>query len=77
MTGWPDQPQNVGFYDLPGSYHNHAGGLSFADGHSEIRRWVDGRTTPPLTIDGEILDVYSAPNNQDILWLQERATRPK
>jgi prepilin-type N-terminal cleavage/methylation domain-containing protein len=77
MTGWPDQPQNVGFYDLPASYHNHAGGLSFADGHSEIRRWMDGRTTPPLAIDAEIPDVYHSPHNKDVLWLQDRATRPK
>jgi prepilin-type N-terminal cleavage/methylation domain-containing protein/prepilin-type processing-associated H-X9-DG protein len=25
--------------DTPASYHNGAGGLSFADGHSEIHRW--------------------------------------
>lgn len=26
--------------DLPASYHNGAGGFSFADGHAEIHRWV-------------------------------------
>ena len=77
MTGWPDHPENSGFYDLPGSYHNRAGGLSFADGHSEIKRWLDGRTVPPLVPDGEIPDQYSSPNNPDVRWLQDRATRPK
>ena len=27
--------------DIPASYHNNAGGLSFADGHSELRKWQD------------------------------------
>ncbi len=29
--------------DLPASYHNGAGGFSFADGHSEIHKWL-GKT---------------------------------
>jgi prepilin-type N-terminal cleavage/methylation domain-containing protein len=75
MRGWPDQPDAIGFYDLPGSYHNHAGGLSFADGHAEIHRWVDPRTTPPVEKGGRIPDILASPNNRDILWLQEHSTR--
>jgi len=75
MRGWPDEPALTSFYDLPGSYHNGAGGLSFADGHSEIRKWVDGRTTPPLVRDGNIMDHLQTPANRDIIWLQERCTR--
>ena len=30
---------NVRWVDWPAIYHNKAGGLSFADGHSEIKRW--------------------------------------
>src|SRR3989442_4531265 len=75
MRGWPDQPTRTAFYDFPASYHNHAGGLSFADGHSEIRRWLDPRTTPPLVKGGLIPDVISSPNNRDVIWLQERSTR--
>jgi prepilin-type N-terminal cleavage/methylation domain-containing protein len=33
-----------GWVDLPGSYHNAAGELFFADGHAETRRWVDANT---------------------------------
>ncbi|MBM3851124.1 MAG: type II secretion system protein [Verrucomicrobia bacterium] len=29
--------------DFPASYHNGAGGFSFADGHSEIHRWVGNK----------------------------------
>jgi len=77
MTGWPDHEQDASFYDLPASYHNRAGGISFSDGHSEIKRWIDGRTTPPLINHGEVTDQYASPFNKDIAWLQERATRPK
>jgi len=56
MTGWPDQPASRGFYDLPGNYHHYACGFSFVDGHSEIHRWRDPRTTPPLVRDGEVPD---------------------
>jgi prepilin-type N-terminal cleavage/methylation domain-containing protein len=29
------------FIDIPASYHNKACGISFTDGHSQIRRWSD------------------------------------
>jgi hypothetical protein len=75
MTGWPNDPEQAQFYDLPGSYHHRAGGLSFADGHAEIKRWLDDRTMPPLVTGGGIPDQFPSPYNRDILWLQERATR--
>lgn len=76
MAGWPNQPELYGFYDLPGYYHHQAGGFSFADGHSEIRRWRDPRTMPPLVKGGLIYDTFASPHNPDVAWLQERATRP-
>ncbi len=75
MTGWPDHPEQTGFYDLPGSYHHRAGGFSFVDGHAELKRWQDGRTLPPLNFNGETYDSFASPNNPDILWLQQHATR--
>jgi len=77
MTGWPNVPSSTGFYDLPGMYHHRACGFSFADGHSEIKKWLDSRTMPPLVANGEISDVFRTPNNPDVVWLQERATRRK
>jgi prepilin-type N-terminal cleavage/methylation domain-containing protein len=77
MTGWPDHPEKTGFYDLPGSYHHRAGGFSFVDGHAELKRWHDDRTMPPLDFDGEIPDSFSSPNNPDVVWLQQHATRLK
>ena len=77
MTGYPDQPGKVRFnQDWPGGYHNSAGGLSFADGHSEIRKWKDPRTTPPIKKGAFIsLQPVPSPNNRDIIWMQERSTR--
>ena len=60
-------------------YFNGAGGLNFADGHSEIHRWRDARTQPIYQPDFH-LTVWPpkpSPNNADIGWLQERATGRK
>lgn len=75
MTGYPDKPQQWKLVDYPASYHNNAGGLSFADGHSEIKKWKDPRTMPLLR-KGQYLQLnVASPNNQDMLWLMERSTR--
>lgn len=34
--------------EFPSSLHKRASGLSFADGHSEIHKWVDSRTVLPV-----------------------------
>ncbi len=76
MAGFPNRPELYGFYDLPGFYHHLACGFSFADGHSEMHHWRDGRTTPPLVKSGLIPDIYTSPNNLDVAWLQDHSTRP-
>lgn len=76
MAGWPDRPSQYGFYDLPGYYHHLACGFSFADGHSEMRRWRDPRTMPQLVSNGEVADQFLSPGNPDVRWLQERSSRP-
>jgi prepilin-type N-terminal cleavage/methylation domain-containing protein/prepilin-type processing-associated H-X9-DG protein len=81
MTGYaPPNPGAYSLLDLPASYHGNAGGLSFADGHSEIKRWRDARTMPPLVTSGLIFNGYSkipSPGNVDVAWLQDHSTRPK
>lgn len=78
MRGFsPLNPAAYEFWDLPGFYHNRAGGFSFADGHAEIKKWRDGRTTPPLVRNGFVADRVASPNNQDIAWLQDHSTRPR
>ena len=35
------EPGVLDWIDFPATYHNGGGGLSFADGHAEIKRWTD------------------------------------
>jgi prepilin-type N-terminal cleavage/methylation domain-containing protein/prepilin-type processing-associated H-X9-DG protein len=78
MTGFdPREPVNWRLIDYPSSYHNGAGGLSFADGHSEIKRWQDRRTNPPHKKDYHLPIAnpgVPCAGNQDLLWLMARAT---
>jgi prepilin-type processing-associated H-X9-DG protein len=60
--------------DIPASYHNGAGGLSFADGHAEIKRWRDPtilKRSPLFTASQQ------GPNYADLRWLQERSSAPQ
>ena len=70
--GWfvcdPNQP-NL-WVDYPASYHNAAGGLSFADGHSEIKRWRDKNVLTSQTT----ASIPKDPNSPDLPWLIERTT---
>jgi prepilin-type N-terminal cleavage/methylation domain-containing protein len=54
--------------DWPATYHNLNGSLSFADGHSELHKWRDGRTQ---TRTG------SATDNQDYFWLRNHTSSLK
>ncbi len=63
--------------DYPASYHNGACGFSFADGHSEIRKWQDSRTIVPPQYGNLIPLNVASPNNEDVLWMSERSSAPK
>ena len=60
--------------DFPASYHKGAGGISFSDGHSEIRKWRDARTRAPVNYNNNLQLNVASPNNQDMIWLAERTT---
>ncbi len=62
---WMDKKGQWG--NWPANYHNGACGLSFADGHSEIRKWRD-----PGTLAAHIGG--AAPT--DVPWMQLRASAP-
>ena len=61
---------NAQWVDWPASYHDGACGFSFADGHSEIHKWIDSRTKVPTR--------YTSINNlvvrgsQDFGWIAQR-----
>jgi len=60
------------YQDCPGIQHNQGCGFAFADGHSEIHKWKDGRIM--VWPNGE---PYSNPINPDVAWLQERTSALK
>lgn len=81
MTGYsPRVPGSYALLDLPASYHGNAGGFSFADGHSEIHRWRDSRTMPPVKGGGLVFNgstAFPCAGSVDVEWLQDHSTRPK
>lgn len=62
--------------DLPASFHNRTGSFSFADGHSEIHKWADGRTVQPVVYKswGMVLHPggYLVTISADYEWLNYR-----
>jgi prepilin-type N-terminal cleavage/methylation domain-containing protein len=75
MRGFlPWDPRSLQLVDIPASYHNGAGGLTFADGHSEIKKWLDPRTKPGIRKRANLALFTASPNNVDVRWLQERST---
>jgi prepilin-type N-terminal cleavage/methylation domain-containing protein len=75
MAGMANPPTSYGAIyigDFPASYHANGGGLSYADGHSEIHRWKDPRTMPAINPDNKWS--VASPNNQDMVWLMERSS---
>ena len=62
--------------DLPASYHNGACGFSFADGHSEIKKWREASTIVPvkhIQYNG-----FTVPPGQvrDIRWRNQHTSAP-
>ncbi len=61
--------------DFPASYHNGAAGLSFADGHAEIHRWVGSRIKAKTTYTGTMpLNVPAGDSVVDVIWWSENTT---
>lgn len=58
--------------NLPATYHNGAGGFSFADGHGEIRKWQDPDTLRALPANKRPSGVFRAP--RDVRWIRERTS---
>ena len=66
-----DPAQGNYWEDMPATRHGAAGGLSYADGHSEIKRWRDGKL---MNWTKSVGQTPSDPNAGDSSWLQQRAT---
>lgn len=77
QTDLKDRGASARIVDYPASYHGRAAGILFADGHAEIKRWRDVRTTPPMSQNVLMNLNVASPNNPDVAWLQERSSSHK
>ena len=79
MTGFnPDHSEpgrTTKIVDFPSFYHDRGFNLSFIDGHVENYRMKDPRTMPSYNHGQEMQLNVQSPDNRDVRWLQERATR--
>jgi prepilin-type N-terminal cleavage/methylation domain-containing protein/prepilin-type processing-associated H-X9-DG protein len=65
-----------GITDIPANHHNGAAGFAFADGHSEVHKWISGLLKGPIqtTAWNNKLVVGSDPAAlQDSYWLCQHA----
>jgi len=62
--------------NLPASYHNNAANFSFADGHTEVHRWVIGSTIRPAR-PGGVGGTFRASPPADFQWLKDRTSYKK
>jgi prepilin-type processing-associated H-X9-DG protein len=71
-SSFVSDPTQVNWWqDVPATRHGNSGNLSFADGHSEIKRWTDKYVlNPPLIFNGFASDSSCGDN----AWLEQRAT---
>ncbi len=64
-----DTGASATWVDLPAIRHNRGAVLSFGDGHSEYKKWMDA-----TTFSAGLTPNTASPNNPDIAWLQARTT---
>jgi len=74
------EPGGNGWVDVPAVYHSGAAGIVFADGHSEIHKWVASLAKMPPCIlpagSGNLSAIRAyARNDQDALWWALRTQR--
>ena len=63
--------------DYPAHYHNGGAGISYADGHSEVHKWLDAFSSPIISgaTGGPGYQPLPAPNPcQDLSYLQPRTS---
>jgi prepilin-type N-terminal cleavage/methylation domain-containing protein/prepilin-type processing-associated H-X9-DG protein len=71
------KPSDTVWIDKPTKYHGNGCGFSFADGHSEIHRWLQPDAIPDVTWAGGIGGTSLAvPNDPDVFWVSQHTSAP-
>src|SRR5207302_8474038 len=58
-----NNPEQPNWQDIPASYHNGACGFSFADGHSEIKKWRSAASKFPVRFAYPSTPTFTVANN--------------
>jgi prepilin-type processing-associated H-X9-DG protein len=67
------QEDQYSWRDLAASYHNGAAGFSFADGHSEIKKWVSEGTKAPIKrVSKWWGQALNDPYSEDLRWMNDK-----
>jgi prepilin-type processing-associated H-X9-DG protein len=67
-----NNPTGSAWQDIVASYHNGACGFSFADGHSEIRKWKSGTSKYGVLYAYPATKTFDASGKNDWNWYLER-----
>ena len=68
-----NNPSATAWQDLPASYHNGACGFSFADGHSEIKKWLSASSKyTAVQYYYPATKPFDALGRKDFAWYLER-----
>jgi prepilin-type N-terminal cleavage/methylation domain-containing protein len=60
--------------DVPGSYHLWGCGIGYADGHSEIHKWLTSVMWIPVSAGFTASSITTGVNNKDYLWWDQRTS---
>jgi prepilin-type N-terminal cleavage/methylation domain-containing protein/prepilin-type processing-associated H-X9-DG protein len=72
----PLLPLDGYWVDLPAGYHNNSGSFCFADGHSELHKWVNPGTCVPVkyvsyTVADGVANAAVQHDSRDIGWVEQ------
>jgi prepilin-type N-terminal cleavage/methylation domain-containing protein len=66
-----------GFPDVPGSYHIWSTGVSYADGHTELHKWITNVLKIPVVAGFRQASYGTGINNADWRWFSQHTSFPE
>jgi prepilin-type N-terminal cleavage/methylation domain-containing protein/prepilin-type processing-associated H-X9-DG protein len=69
--------QSPEIVDMPANYHNSACGFAFADGHSEIKKWIDPVIARAPIRYQDMARITIQRTNPDWAWLVQHSSEPQ